>query len=346
MADQSPRADVTAVALLYEQFARLVFRAASRIIHDPVRADDVLQATFLQALQQADRFDPARGTASAWLLAIARSRALDHLRAARVRNRVSVEIDEQHDVRAAEMIPNPEDACLAGEVSARLLRALQVLPVPNRLPVEMAFYRGLTHAEVAIALRQPLGTVKTRIRRAIDQLRTLLAAPDLPSPPDTEPSPFSVALAEYLSVAPVTPREIDAALDGIQVLVVDDDLETVELVRTVLESSGALVRSARSADEAIVRLREAWPDALLTDLGMPREDGYALLRRVRQLGAAARALPAGAFTARPDDRARVLAAGFAVHVRKPIDPGALVDAVAAMTRAVSAQRAVRALRSA
>jgi signal transduction histidine kinase/ActR/RegA family two-component response regulator len=117
-------------------------------------------------------------------------------------------------------------------------------------------------------------------------------------------------------------------LDGVRVLVVDDHADGRELVSMVLQRCGAHTRAAASAAEALEQIARGPVDVLVTDLGMPGADGYDLLRRVRALpgGAAVRAVALTAFAA-ADDRDRVLAAGFQMHIAKPVDPRGLAAAV-------------------
>ncbi|HEX8352993.1 MAG TPA: ATP-binding protein [Pyrinomonadaceae bacterium] len=120
-------------------------------------------------------------------------------------------------------------------------------------------------------------------------------------------------------------------LEGLHVLVVEDDRDSRELIAAVLGRSGARVTEAASAAEAFAAVTRLRPDVLVADIGMPGEDGYSLIARVRALGAAAGGgLPAAALTAyaRSDDRARALAAGFQTHIAKPVEPAALTAAVA------------------
>jgi CheY-like chemotaxis protein len=125
-------------------------------------------------------------------------------------------------------------------------------------------------------------------------------------------------------VAPATP----ASLDGFEVLLVDDEPDTLSMFRAALEQAGARVRAASSAMEALHEVDRAQPDLLVTDLGMPGMDGYELLRALRSRDGAA-AYPAVAVSAyaRPEDRTRSLAAGFQAHLAKPVDPTALVQAL-------------------
>ncbi|HEY8077703.1 MAG TPA: PAS domain S-box protein [Labilithrix sp.] len=121
------------------------------------------------------------------------------------------------------------------------------------------------------------------------------------------------------------------ALDGLRVLVVDDDADARELLETLLVQSGAVVATAKSADEGIVKLKEFRPEVLVSDIGMPDEDGISFVRRVRQLGPEEGGrIPSIALTAytRSEDRTRALAAGFTTHIGKPVNPTDLVAAVA------------------
>lgn len=119
-------------------------------------------------------------------------------------------------------------------------------------------------------------------------------------------------------------------LDGTQILVVDDEPDARELIAYVLETCGATVRAAGSASEAMAELERFTPQVIISDIGMPNEDGYSFIRRVRTLSAEAkRNIPAIALTAfaRNEDRTRALVEGFNMHVAKPVEPTALVQAV-------------------
>lgn len=129
-------------------------------------------------------------------------------------------------------------------------------------------------------------------------------------------------------------RRLD--LTDVRVLVVDDDMDALELLQTVLETYGARVRTASSAGEALHALEDETPDVLLSDIAMPIEDGYDLIRKVRALPEDhGRDVPAAALTAyaRADDRRRVIEAGYTTHVAKPIDPAELVAIVCALAKA-------------
>jgi PAS domain S-box-containing protein len=131
-------------------------------------------------------------------------------------------------------------------------------------------------------------------------------------------------------------RGATVPLRGLKVLAVDDDADARQLVRTILEEHGSTVRLASSVGEAMQAILDDVPDVLLSDIGMPGEDGYALIRKVRQLPAVRGGeIPAAALTAytQAEDREQVLGAGFSLHVAKPIEPTALVAVVVDLARA-------------
>jgi PAS domain S-box-containing protein len=121
-------------------------------------------------------------------------------------------------------------------------------------------------------------------------------------------------------------------LDGVHVLTVDDEPDSLNLLKAVLEEAGATVTSASSAPDALEHIRTAMPDVLVADVGMPGMDGLQLIRAVRQLQEPARNMPAAALTAyaRSQDRVTSLASGFQMHLVKPIDPLELIVAIATL----------------
>jgi len=125
-----------------------------------------------------------------------------------------------------------------------------------------------------------------------------------------------------------------STLEGARVLVVDDERDARELVEAVLADAGAVVRTASSAREALQALESFGPDVIVSDIGMPGQDGYAFIRQVRKRGSKAGAIPAVALTAyaRSEDRIRALTCGYSTHVPKPVDPSELVAAVSSLCR--------------
>ena len=124
-------------------------------------------------------------------------------------------------------------------------------------------------------------------------------------------------------------------LDGLQVLVVDDEADARDVVQRLLEDAGARVKTAETAGQALAILdRGLAPDIILSDIGMPDQDGYDFMRRVRSMDSAVAEVPAAALTAlaRVEDRKRALMAGYQTHLAKPVDPSELVAMVASLTR--------------
>jgi RNA polymerase sigma-70 factor, ECF subfamily len=162
--------DPDALAELYDRHARPVYSLALRIVGDQAEAEDVVQEVFSQAWAQAFRYEATRGAVAAWLLMIARSRAIDRLRAHRARP--DSEPANESQLRDLVDPAEPHDLhVLTREQTGRLRDAMARLPVLQRLVVEMAYFEGLTQSEIAARLDEPLGTVKTRVRLALLKLR-------------------------------------------------------------------------------------------------------------------------------------------------------------------------------
>jgi RNA polymerase sigma-70 factor (ECF subfamily) len=160
------RGDRSGLEGLYDRCGQLVFNLVVRIVRSRSDAEEVLQEVFLQAWRSAARFDPSRGSPEAWLIMMARSRAIDALRAAP--KRLEPEPSSEPSVAASD----PVWALDARVIAAK---ALQDLPSAQREVLELAFYEGLSQVEIATRTGTPLGTVKSRTRMALERLRQTFA---------------------------------------------------------------------------------------------------------------------------------------------------------------------------
>jgi RNA polymerase sigma-70 factor (ECF subfamily) len=180
------RGDARALEHLYERHSRGVYSLALRLLADSPAAEEVVQETFLKLWRQPTSYQPARGRLFPWLLGVAHHHAVDLLRRR--------QLEQRHRVTAApstngdgltELLDNigltsaegdPQSGVGAIEDRQVVGRALAGLPAEQRMPIELAYFRGMTQLEIATLLEQPLGTIKTRMRLGLQQLRK---APDL-----------------------------------------------------------------------------------------------------------------------------------------------------------------------
>jgi RNA polymerase sigma-70 factor (ECF subfamily) len=162
--------DASAVADLYDRHSRLLYGLILRILRDRSEAEEVLQEVFVAVWNRADTYDVALGSPAAWLVRIARNRAIDRLRANASRDRALESIP-----LVVEPTNNPETTASAGEQQRAIAQALDAIPPEQRELIEEAYYLGLTQSELAERHKLPLGTVKTRIRTGLLLLRQQLS---------------------------------------------------------------------------------------------------------------------------------------------------------------------------
>jgi RNA polymerase sigma-70 factor (ECF subfamily) len=167
------RGEHDALAELYDRHGRVVYSLALRIVRDQGDAEDVVQEVFSQAWRLASRYDARRGHVIAWLLTMARSRAIDRVRGRNVRPAAAVDESVLLDLPDAAQ-PADEQLAWAGRAS-QIRSAFEALPLLQRMAIELAFYEGLTHSEIAERLEVPLGTVKTRIRQGLLRMKERLS---------------------------------------------------------------------------------------------------------------------------------------------------------------------------
>ena len=172
LVERMAQGDDAALAALYDATSATVHGLALRIVRDPGAAEEVTIDVYSQAFRQAGSYDAQRGNPWAWLLTMARSRAIDRLRAERSRVQRQQPLETVGDLPGLD--PDPEAASHLAERGRLVRAALAGLPPDQRQAIEIAYFTGLSHSEIAARLGQPVGTVKTRIRAAMMRLRESL----------------------------------------------------------------------------------------------------------------------------------------------------------------------------
>jgi RNA polymerase sigma-70 factor (ECF subfamily) len=163
--------DEQALAALYDRWHAVVHGVVARMLRQSEDAEDVVEDAFWQAWRQASRFDPTRGAVHTWLLTIARSRALDRVRSLRRRREDPLEGDDGQAVAQPTAEGDPGLDAEAAERRTIVVAALADLPSEQREALELGYFGGLSQSEIAERTGQPLGTVKTRMRLAMQKLR-------------------------------------------------------------------------------------------------------------------------------------------------------------------------------
>ena len=159
--------DQQALSELYDRYSKVVYGVALRILHDTGAAEDLLQDIFLQLWRKPDAFDSSRGSLAAWLAVIARHRSIDRLR----QRRPETDIEDCVIAGGPDLRDETERALVVEKVRS----AMQEMSSDQRTALELAFFQGLTHTEIAEKTGEPLGTIKTRIRTGLQQLRARFA---------------------------------------------------------------------------------------------------------------------------------------------------------------------------
>jgi RNA polymerase sigma-70 factor, ECF subfamily len=171
LVEQMTTGDEAALAALYDRYAGMLFSMLMRILRDHQAAEEVLQDSFMQLWRGAARFDAARGSLPAWLMVIARNRAIS-----RLRRRGHQETPEDVEAFPMNAVPSPvdlEDEAQRALLVEKLKRAMAALSPEQREAVELAYFEGMTQTEIAARTRSPLGTVKSRVRAAMQSLKEL-----------------------------------------------------------------------------------------------------------------------------------------------------------------------------
>lgn len=171
--------DPSALEQLYDRYVRQCFGLALRLLGNAQLAEEVVQEVFLKVWSQPGSYSEQRGQFASWLLSMVHHRCIDELRR---RSRTEVALDDQTTGSLlntqVDPAPDPGDQAMMNEQQKAVRQALASIPQNQRQILEMAYYGGLSQSEIALRLQQPLGTVKTRMRSGIQQLRALLERRD------------------------------------------------------------------------------------------------------------------------------------------------------------------------
>jgi RNA polymerase sigma-70 factor, ECF subfamily len=167
-------ADETALGALYDRWVRSLYSLVLHLLRDPDEAEDVVEETFWQAWRKAGSYEPSKGAVSTWLLTIGRRKALDRLRSRKRNREEPMEAMSGFDDLPSGS-PSPAAEAEGSELRESVRSALRELPGEQREVLELGYFSGLSQAEIAEKTGQPLGTVKTRMRLAIQKLREPLS---------------------------------------------------------------------------------------------------------------------------------------------------------------------------
>ncbi len=160
--------DADALRVLYERYGGIVFGMTYRLLGDRHAAEECTQDVFVSVWRTAGAYEPARARVSTWLLTIARNRAIDA-----TRRRAARPVDPHEDVWTTEQAPDTADLVSQADEATRVAAAMAELPDAQREALSLAYFDGLSHTEIAQRLEVPVGTVKGRIRLALDRLRAI-----------------------------------------------------------------------------------------------------------------------------------------------------------------------------
>lgn len=169
------KGDQQAYSQLYDHSSTLLFTLAFRILGNHEEAAELLQDVYLEIWRKVSRYDVGRGTPIAWLVTLTKSRAIDRLRARTARGyRATSSLEKGTTAQVADPGPSPLETQADQELRIAVGNAVAGLPQAQQQAIELAYYEGLSHAEIAERLNQPLGTVKTRIKLGMSKLRDSL----------------------------------------------------------------------------------------------------------------------------------------------------------------------------
>lgn len=161
------RGDESALESLYDRYGGVVYSVAMRVVKDAAIAEEILQDVFYHLWRRASDYDPSRGGLGAWLFVSARNRAIDRLRQRKPADSLNIDVGAPSHF-------NLESRAAQAELMSRIQSVIETLPASQRQALELAYFDGMTHSEIAQRTGEPLGTVKTRLRSALQALRQAL----------------------------------------------------------------------------------------------------------------------------------------------------------------------------
>jgi RNA polymerase sigma-70 factor, ECF subfamily len=176
---QIAQRDPSALSALYDRYARMVYAIADRSLRSPEESEEIVLDVFAQVWRIADRYDSTKSRADTWLFMLTRSRVLDRLRQLQRRTPASGQMLDIAEIQTPASGVDPVEAAVLSERREQVTTVLRQLPTEQQLVLELAYYQGLTHREIAAQTSLSLGTVKTRIRLGLNKLRSALAGLDL-----------------------------------------------------------------------------------------------------------------------------------------------------------------------
>ena len=160
---------------LYDRFSGVLFSTAYRVLNNQEAAEDVLQDVFIQIWEKAPLYDPARGKPMTWAVTLTRNKAIDRLRAMQRRSRLQDDVQRESETFEQFDDRSSFEAVASGETSQLVREAIQKLSKDQRQAIELAFFSSLTQTEIAERLKEPLGTIKARIRRGMLKLKDVIS---------------------------------------------------------------------------------------------------------------------------------------------------------------------------
>lgn len=170
--------DRIALSQLYDRYVRLIYAIAWKSLNSVEDCEEVVLDVFTQVWRIADRFDSEKGSGEQWIFTIARSRILDRLRKIQRLNKITVAVVAETKMAFSNLNVNSLEIVESVERQQRVLASLKKVPLEQRHTIEMAYYKGLSHTEIATVSGLSLGTVKTRIRLGLSKLKVMLRTED------------------------------------------------------------------------------------------------------------------------------------------------------------------------